>query len=94
MVARCPLDAWRAGQKAKATGMVDVTCDKYALMEQLFRAKLAQYPDISLVLIATEERLLLKVHSDSDWGTGEDGRGENRMGKLWMKLRAELQNKV
>jgi predicted NAD-dependent protein-ADP-ribosyltransferase YbiA (DUF1768 family) len=38
--------------------------------------------------------MLLKVYdTDYDWGTGTDGTGQNNMGKLWMKLRDELQQK-
>ena len=37
------------------------------------------------------ERELLKVHdTDYYWGTGKDGSGENKMGKIWMKLRSEI----
>ncbi|HEY0964532.1 MAG TPA: NADAR family protein [Candidatus Paceibacterota bacterium] len=91
MNARSPLDAWRAGQRCKEAGRLVDNFDKDALMEKIFRAKLAQHPDIALVLKASGERDLLKVYSaDAYWGTGPDGRGENRMGKLWMKLRSEF----
>lgn len=90
MAARSPLDAWREGQKAKAAGMVDVTCDKYVLMERLCRAKLTQHPDIKALLIGTGTRPLLKVHADEDWGTGLAGEGKNNLGVIWMKLRDEL----
>jgi len=61
--------------------------------EELFRAKLAQHPDIAAVLKESGNRDLLKVYdSDYYWGTGADGSGENRMGKLWVKLRTELQS--
>lgn len=92
MAAHSPLDAWREGQKAKAKGEIDTRCDKYALMERLCRAKLAQHPDIQTLLIGTGSRPLLKVHSDSDWGTGDDGEGKNSMGVIWMKLRDELKS--
>ena len=63
-------------------------------MEQIFRAKLVQHPDVREVLLETGEAELLKVYdTDYYWGTGAEGRGENQMGKLWMKLRAQLQNK-
>lgn len=90
MAARSPLDAWREGQKARIAGMVDVTCGKYALMERLCRAKLAQHPDIKTLLIGTGTRPLLKVHADQDWGTGLSGEGKNNLGIIWMKLRDEL----
>ncbi len=64
--------------------------DKDAVMEELFRAKLAQHPDIILALKDSRNCELQKViDTDYYWGTGQDGSGENRMGKLWMKLRDE-----
>lgn len=91
MSARCPMDAWRLGQVCKDEGKLLPNFDKLALMEIIFRAKLAQHPDISKVLKMSNGRELLKVHdSDYFWGTGTDGTGENQMGKLWMKLREEI----
>jgi predicted NAD-dependent protein-ADP-ribosyltransferase YbiA (DUF1768 family) len=61
-------------------------------MEQIFRAKLEQHSDVMCVLLPTKSRKLLKVFpTDYYWGTGADGSGQNKMGKLWMKLRDELQ---
>lgn len=87
-----PLDAWREGQKYKNDPSVAVPeFDKYAVMEELMRAKMAQHPDIVEILTETGERELLKVYAtDYDWGTGADGSGKNMMGKLWMKLREGL----
>ena len=87
-----PLEAWRRAQTAKEQGMLDESVDKFALMEEIFRAKLAQHSDIREVLLETGDAELLKVYdTDYYWGTGADGSGENQMGKLWMKLRAEQQ---
>src|SRR6056297_72216 len=89
--ARSPMDAWRAGQVAKQTNQLVPDFDKLALMERIFRAKLAQHNDVREVLLATGSRELLKVYdTDYFWGTGADNTGENQMGKLWMKLRTEL----
>ncbi len=87
-----PLDAWREGQKHKnAAHLLVPNFDKEVVMEELFRAKLAQHPDIEAILRETGDAVLLKDHPlDAFWGTGPDGKGENRMGKLWMKLREEL----
>lgn len=91
ITARCPLDAWRLAQECKEKNQLLPDYDKEALMEKIFRAKLDQHPDIARVLKLTKERELLKVFDkDYFWGTGSDGSGENQMGKLWMKLRAEL----
>ena len=52
---------------------------------------MAQHPDVVAVLKETRDRELQKVYdTDYYWGTGADGSGENRMGKIWMKLREEL----
>jgi len=86
-----PMDAWRAGQVCKERNQLLPNLDKYELMEKIFRAKLMQHADIEAVLKITGDRELLKVYpKDYYWGTGADGSGENMMGKLWMKLRAEL----
>lgn len=87
-----PLDAWREGQKQKNNPRLSVpNFDKHAVMEELFRAKMKQHPDIIKILKESGDRELLKIHpNDYYWGTGKDGSGENRMGKLWMKLRDEL----
>lgn len=90
--AASPMDAWREGQKYKNNPELQIeNFDKDAVAEELFRAKLAQHPDIAAILKESDDRELLKVYdTDYYWGTGVDGSGENRMGKLWMKLRDEL----
>lgn len=91
MRASYPMDAWREGQQCKERKKLLPDVDKDALMEKIFRAKLVQHPDIQTILRVTQDRQLLKVYdSDYYWGTGADGTGENRMGKIWMKLREEL----
>lgn len=90
--ARSPLDAWRIAQQAKKDNQI-TEHDKDALMERIFRAKLAQHEDVRRVLLCTKDRELKKVFdTDYYWGTGADGSGQNRMGLLWMKLRTELRN--
>lgn len=90
--AASPMDAWREGQKYKSRPEYLIpNFNKDAVMEELFRAKLAQHPDILEILKESGDRDLLKVYAtDYYWGTGEDGTGENRMGKLWMKIRGEM----
>ena len=90
-----PLDAWREGQKYKNNpGLQAQNFDKDAVMEEIFRAKMAQHPDIAEILRESGDRELLKViDTDYYWGTGKDGSGKNQMGKIWMKLRDELRAK-
>lgn len=90
--AKSPLEAWREGQFCKQNGQLLDGYDKNELMEKIFRAKLAQHPYLVTVLKASKDRQLLKVTpDDSYWGIGPDGVGQNKMGKLWMKLRSELE---
>lgn len=88
-----PMDAWREGQKFKNDPAYQVAdFDKYAVMMEIFRAKRDQHPDIARILRDSGDRELLKVWAtDYYWGTGKDGTGENQMGKIWIKLRTELQ---
>lgn len=90
--ATSPKDAWRVAQKYKNDPTFAVpNFDKDAVMEELMRAKLAQHQDIADILMESGDRDLIKVYdTDYYWGTGADGSGENRMGKIWMKLRSEI----
>ncbi len=91
IAAKSPLAAWRIGQRCKEKGKLLLDFDKLALMERIFRAKLAQHSEIEQILRVTKDRELRKVFDvDYFWGTGADGSGENQMGKLWMKLRSEI----
>ena len=90
--ANSPLGAWRTAQKYKS---VETLCikdfDKDKVMEQIFRAKIEQHTDILEILKLSEGRGFLKIHAlDFYWGTGADGSGQNKMGKMWMKLREDL----
>ena len=88
-----PMDAWREGQKYKNSPELAVpNFDKAAVMEEIFRAKLAQHQDIADILRLSGTRGLHKVWDDAYWGTGKDGSGQNVMGKIWMKLRDELRS--
>jgi ribA/ribD-fused uncharacterized protein len=91
-LATSPLQAWKLGQLYKHKPELQVSnFDKNAVMEELFRAKVAQHPEIREILEESGDRELQKhIETDSYWGTGQDGNGENRMGKLWMKIWAEL----
>jgi ribA/ribD-fused uncharacterized protein len=50
-----------------------------------------QHPEVRKTLIASGGRLLIENSPHHYWGWGEDGNGKNRLGKLWMVKRAELE---
>ena len=66
---------------------------KVELMEKFLRAKLEQNPQVKKKLLETKNYLICEDNPiDSFWGIGEDKKGRNELGKIWMKLREELQN--
>lgn len=64
---------------------------KLKVMEDILRAKLAQHPYVKKKLLQTgDQQLVEDSWRDAYWGWGPDKNGANHLGKLWMKLRAEL----
>ena len=57
-------------------------------MEQILRAKAEQHEEVREVLRKTGNRTIIENSPvDSFWGVGSDGKGENMVGKIWMKIR-------
>ena len=62
-------------------------------MEEVVRAKFTQNPDLAARLGATGTMPLVEGNSfgDTIWGVdAKTGKGENNLGKILMKVRAEL----
>ena len=60
-------------------------------MEEILRAKTEQHEDVRDVLKKTGKRTIIENSPvDSFWGIGHDGKGQNVVGKIWMKIRDEL----
>ena len=64
---------------------------KDGVMRQAVRAKITQHPELSALLLATGDALLVE-HTDNDsyWGDGGDGSGKNMLGRILMQMRDEL----
>ncbi len=64
---------------------------KKEVMFKGLRAKFSQHPDLTELLISTNDRVLVE-HTKNDlfWGDGGDGSGNNQLGQLLMLLRKEL----
>jgi len=68
------------------------TTDNLIQMELILRAKIEQHQKMRDLLLETGEKELLENSPvDAYWGVGPTGDGLNHLGKLWMKLRDELQ---
>lgn len=67
---------------------------KVSIMEELLRAKLEQHPYVRKKLVETKSYPLVEDSPvDNYYGCGLDRNGGNVLGKLWEKLRTELQMK-
>src|SRR5882672_8379333 len=64
---------------------------KVAVLEEILRAKVDQHPEAQEALRASgNEDIVEDSPTDYFWGEGADGSGQNMLGRLWMKIRAEL----
>ncbi len=65
--------------------------EKVGFMEQILKAKAAQHEDVREVLVRTGNRTIVENSpEDGFWGAVPDSKGENMVGKLWMKIRDGL----
>ena len=85
------MTAKREGKKVKLRS--DWESVKDAIMEQVVRAKFSQNPDLLKKLIDTGDLELVEGNAwhDTYWGVDlKTGKGENHLGRILMKVRAEL----
>ncbi|KAG8970953.1 hypothetical protein FRC05_011627 [Tulasnella sp. 425] len=59
-------------------------------MYEVLQLKFKAYPGLEAELLDTGEADLVLDSSDAFWGCGADGRGQNQLGSLLMRLRVEL----
>jgi N-glycosidase YbiA len=92
--ARSPLEAQRLANDAYAEYKDPDWLDKRVrVVEKILRLKLEQHVEVREVLARTgNEAIEEDSPTDYFWGVGADGTGQNQLGKLWMKIRAELQH--
>jgi ribA/ribD-fused uncharacterized protein len=85
-----PVIAKKLSQKYSGRIRADWMELRDSLMERALRDKLVRHRPIRDLLVETGEEELIETAPDRYWGIGRDGAGENRLGRLWMKLREEL----
>lgn len=87
--------------KAKKSGRAvqlrpDWEAVKVSIMEEIVRAKFTQNEDLKRRLLATGDAVLEEGNTwnDTFWGVHlKNGRGQNHLGKILMKIRGELRKK-
>lgn len=61
---------------------------KVQFMQEIIAAKVLQHEDVKNMLLATRgKRIIENSPTDSFWGVGLDGKGQNMMGKILMEIR-------
>jgi ribA/ribD-fused uncharacterized protein len=91
-LARSPIQARKlANDDYKPAQDPQWASKKIEVMEKILRSKLEQHPEVQEALRRTEtEQIFQDYPTDFFWGRGKDGTGQNQLGKLWVKIRAEL----
>lgn len=90
-LAATPAAAKAIAQRHRSERRPDWKEVKDGTMKRAVRAKFEQHPELGAQLLALgSRRIVEESHVDAYWGSGADGHGENRLGKILMALRAEL----
>lgn len=86
-----PSEAKRKGRHVKLRKDIEWDSVKTGFMREIVRAKFEQNEDLKMKLLATGNERLEEGNTWGDriWGT-VNGIGENRLGKILMKVREEL----
>jgi ribA/ribD-fused uncharacterized protein len=90
---KSPGEAKRRGRKlVLRPGWEDL---KIGIMTEVVRDKFTRHPDLGEKLLATGNARLVKGNKEGDqfWGMCR-GRGQNHLGKILMKVRAELRGQL
>ncbi len=87
-------EAFKIAEQNKSRRRPDWDAIKVDTMLAILRAKAEQHEYVRRKLLATGERELVENSwRDGFWGWGPDRNGQNHLGRLWMKVRAELRAK-
>jgi adenylate cyclase len=86
-----PAAAKRYTKKHQAKIRPDWDEWKDTVMERALHAKFTQHDALRDLLVGSgDERIEEDSPRDSYWGTGPEGKGQNKLGEMLMRLRAEL----
>ena len=95
--AHSPVKAWKVSSKYKHLQISEFKSEEYKLsvMKKLMMLKVQQHKEIKEALIDSGNMKIVKhiityPPGDGFWDDGEDGKGLNHTGRLWVKIRNEL----
>jgi ribA/ribD-fused uncharacterized protein len=88
-----PAIAKSLAEKHKAAIRPDWDSVKDEVMYRAVSAKFAQHAELRDLLLATgEEDIAESAPTDYYWGVGREGTGQNKLGRMMVRIRAELRN--
>ncbi len=90
-----PVMAWEVSAKYKHLTIEGFKENKLAIMKGLMKAKALQHKDVMQALIESGMMQIVKhittgPPADGFWDDGEDGKGLNHIGRIWMEIRDEI----
>jgi ribA/ribD-fused uncharacterized protein len=86
-----PVIAKSLADKSKAAIRPDWDAVKDEVMYRAVRRKFELHAELQALLLATgEEDIAESAPNDYYWGVGREGTGQNRLGKIIERIRAEL----
>lgn len=86
-------EAFKIAQQHQAFRRADWDTVKVPIMKDILRAKVSQHEYVRRKLLSSGDRELIEDSwRDGFWGWGEDKRGQNVLGRLWMEVRSELRS--
>jgi len=92
--ARTPKDAAAMGRDRHHPLRADWEIVKNTIMRKAVLRKFESHADIQAVLLATDEAELIEnAPGDYYWGCGQDGTGQNNLGKILMSVRTVLRER-
>lgn len=87
-----PMKAAEMGRTRKVKIRRDWEKVKDHIMYDAVKAKFTQHQDLKEILLKTgEAKLIEHTENDSYWGDGGNGKGKNKLGKILMQIRKELE---
>ncbi len=86
-----PMKAANMGRSRQHPMRADWEAIKDQVMYQAVLAKFTGNSEIQKILLNTdEEEIIEKALGDYYWGCGKDGSGQNKLGQILMRVRAEI----
>lgn len=95
--AKSPMKAWAVSAHYKSVQIPEFKNDEHKLMvmKSLMRLKAEQHEEVRQALVDSGDLKIVKhittyPPGDGFWDDGEDGKGLNHTGRMWMEIREEL----